>query len=184
MTNQMVTEDLSRISALYELDLGHAPHQKTEIEQVYYPQFDASVRQEAAAMARHYELFYCLEKTVRSLISKSLLEAEGSEDWWDRGRIPSHIREEVRDRIRKEVDSGVNRRSFDELDYTNFGELSTIIVANWDLFGSPLNSKKAAEKIMSSLNTLRAPIAHCCALAETEQLRLSLAVRDWFRLME
>jgi len=38
--------------------------------------------------------------------------------------------------------------------------------------------------VMGSLNTLRGPIAHCSPLAEDEALRLRLAVRDWFRLME
>ena len=71
------------------------------------------------------------------------------------------------------------------MDYTTFGELSNIIVANWDLFGGTLfNSKKALEKVMASLNALRNPIAHCSPLAEDEQLRLRLAVGDWFRLME
>ncbi len=37
---------------------------------------------------------------------------------------------------------------------------------------------------MTSLNMLRAPIAHCCPLAEDEIVRLRLTVKDWFRLME
>jgi hypothetical protein len=37
---------------------------------------------------------------------------------------------------------------------------------------------------MASLNTLRAPIAHCSPLGEDEVVRLQLAVRDWFRLQE
>ena len=38
--------------------------------------------------------------------------------------------------------------------------------------------------IMTSLNTLRAPIAHCSPLAEDEVVRFQLTVKDWFRLME
>ena len=72
----------------------------------------------------------------------------------------------------------------DELDYTTFGELSVVIIFNWDIFGGLFNSKKAVEKVMASLNALRNPIAHCSPLAEDEQLRLQLTVRDWFRLME
>ena len=41
-----------------------------------------------------------------------------------------------------------------------------------------------AEKIIASLNALRAPIAHCSPLADDEVIRLQLTVRDWFRLME
>jgi hypothetical protein len=72
----------------------------------------------------------------------------------------------------------------EELDYSTFGELSVIIASNWDVFGGLFTSKKAVEKVMASLNSLRGPIAHCSALAEDEVVRLQLAVRDWFRLME
>ena len=78
----------------------------------------------------------------------------------------------------------MTRRSEEELDYTTFGELSQIITTNWDIFGSLLSSKRALEKVMTALNNLRGPIAHCSMLAEDEVLRLKLTVRDWFRLME
>jgi len=32
-----------------------------------------------------------------------------------------------------------------------------------------------------NLNTLRGPIAHCSELAQDEEIRLRLSVRDWFR---
>jgi hypothetical protein len=75
-------------------------------------------------------------------------------------------------------------RSSDELDYTTFGELSVIIASNWAIFGGLFSSRKAVEKVMASLNSLRGPIAHCSPLAEDEIMRLRLTVRDWFRLME
>jgi hypothetical protein len=43
---------------------------------------------------------------------------------------------------------------------------------------------RALERILGNLNTLRAPIAHCKALAEDEVTRLHLSLRDWFRQME
>ena len=82
------------------------------------------------------------------------------------------------------MDAGVTIRSDEEIDYTTFGELSTIIKSNWDIFGDIFNSPKAVERVMSNLNTLRAPIAHCSKLAEDEEVRLQLSVRDWYRLME
>ena len=156
----------------------------TDLEERYVPQFDMDVRREAATMAKAYELFYCLEKTIRKLVSESLSASTAREDWWETNVVPSHIKGEVFARIKAEVDAGVTRRSMDALDYTTFGELANIITANWEVFGGPLNSKKAVEKVMSSLNSLRNPIAHCSLLAEDEEFRLSLALRDWFRLME
>ena len=61
---------------------------------------------------------------------------------------------------------------------------SSLSINNWDIFGSLFNRKKAVEEVMASLNTLRNPIDHCSMLAEDEQLRLRVTVRDWFRLME
>jgi len=184
MTNQMLVEDLGRIARMHGVELGHMSMVPQAVEGIYYPQFDAAVRAEASAMAKHYEVFYSLEKSIRELVAQTIEAAEKREDWWATARVPANIQSEVTSRIQKELDAGVTRRSFDELDYTTFGELSVIIASNWDIFGGLFNSKKAVEKVMASLNALRNPIAHCSPLAEDEELRLQLTVRDWFRLME
>ena len=184
MTNQMLAEDLGRVARAHGVELGHMPALPQTVEDVYYPQFDAAVRAEAAAMAKHYEVFYSLEKSIRELVAQTIEAAEKREDWWWSPRVPANIQSDVAGRIQKELDAGVTRRSLDELDYTTFGELSVIIASNWDIFGGLFNSKKAVEKVMASLNALRNPIAHCSPLAEDEELRLQLTVRDWFRLME
>jgi hypothetical protein len=185
MTNQMVVEDLARIGTVHGVDLGHLPSTPQTVEEVYYPQFDMAVRAQAAAMARHYEVFYSLETSIRKLVSQTIETAEKTEAWWASARVPQAIKTEVQSRIAKELDAGVTRRSLDELDYTTFGELSELIQANWDIFGGTLfTSKRAVQKVMASLNALRNPIAHCCPLAEDEEVRLQLTVRDWFRLME
>ena len=184
MTNQMLAEDLGRIGRTHGIEFGHLPSAPQAVEDVYYPQFDAAVRTEAAAMAKHYEVFYSLEKSIRELVAQTIETAEKREDWWNSSRVPPNIQADVQNRVQKELDAGVTRRSLDELDYTTFGELSVIIASNWDIFGGLFNSKKAVEKVMASLNALRNPIAHCSPLAEDEELRLQLTVRDWFRLME
>jgi hypothetical protein len=182
MTNQMVAEDLVRIGKLHSIDLGHlsAPAQ----EDIYYPQFTAEARAEAAEMSKHYETFYCLEKSIRTFVSKTIEAAEKTDKWWASARVPTNVKTEVASRVKKEIDSGMTRRSTDELDYTTFGELTVIITANWDIFGGSLSSQSAVNKVMASLNSLRGPVAHCSPLAEDEVLRLQLAVRDWFRLTE
>jgi hypothetical protein len=107
MTNEILTEDLHRIGVAYSVDLGHAPI-TTKVEDVYYPQFDAKLREEAAAMARHCEVFYCLEKAIRILVSETIETAERTEDWWPTQRVPQDIKTEVAVRIQKELDAGVN----------------------------------------------------------------------------
>jgi hypothetical protein len=133
-------------------------------------------------MSEHYEVFYSLEKSIRSLIVDTL-EAADSGSWWS-NRVPQKIRTDAEARMQKEIESGMTPRSDEPIDFTNFGELGEIIKTNWDVFGDLFKSPKAVERVMANLNTLRGPIAHCSPLAEDEIVRLRLSVRDWFRLME
>lgn len=182
MTNQLLEIELDRVERDLRVDLGRRPTVDAWEEQ-YYPQFDEAVRVEAAQMSSHYRVFYCLEKTIRNLISETI-EAQDGANWWDSGRIPQGIHDEVAKRIQREVDAGVTLRSEAPIDFTTFGELSEIIKKNWDLFGGLFDSARAVEKVLANLNLLRGPIAHCSLLAEDEILRLELSLRDWFRLME
>jgi len=183
ISNQMAENDLDRVERDLAIDLrrGHVP--TLEKDQTYYPQIDRAIRQETAEMSRHYEVFFSLEKSIRSLVRDALLTAEG-ETWWQTSRVPPKIKQDAESRLQREVDSAMTLRSSDPLDFTTFGELGEIIKANWDVFGSIFTSPKAVEKVMANLNSLRGPIAHCTRLAEDEIVRLQLSVRDWFRLME
>lgn len=151
-------------------------------DDVYYPQLEEALRKEASEMAEHYEVFYALERSIRQLVGEQLREDQGS-DWWD-SAVPDSVKQNVNKNVEKERDQGVTPRSTELIDYTTFGELGEIIRSNWSSFGGIFNNRKALDKIFVNLNTLRAPIAHCAPLAPDEVLRLRLAVRDWFRLME
>ena len=123
MANQLTVHDLSLIEERFEVSLGHTQETSDDRDQKYYPQFDEDVRKEAAGMARHYEIFYCLEKSIRTFVADMLQEEEKA-SWWDSGRIPQKIHQDVAARIKRELDAGITRRSEYEIDYTNFGELS------------------------------------------------------------
>lgn len=183
LANQLVEHDLDRVEREFAIDLRRQHKQVLDSDEDYYPQIEQAFRSEAAAMAPHYEVFYSLEKAIRRLISDSL-ESDDGPNWWAGHRVSPDLQKEVAKRQQREIDSGTTPRSSDPIDFTTFGELGEIIKQNWDVFGALFTSVKAVEKVMSSLNTLRGPIAHCSPLAEDEVLRLRLAVRDWFRLME
>lgn len=183
LSNQLVENELDRVEAEYAVDLRRGHQSTLERDESYYPQIESQIRAEAARMAPHYEVFYSLETTIRGLIADSL-EAQHGADWWNNGPIPQKIKTDAEARRAREVDTGMTPRSDDLLDFTTFGELGEIIKANWDVFGALFSSIKAVERVMASLNSLRGPIAHCSPLAEDEVVRLRLAVRDWFRLME
>jgi hypothetical protein len=183
ITNHIAETELSRVEKELQIDLGRGVTSQTDRDETYYPQFEEQVRREASEMAKHYEIFYCLEKSIRKLVSDTI-ESDRGATWWTSGRVQPQISKGVAERMQREVDSGVTPRSPEPLDYTTFGELGELIKTNWDLFGGVFSSVKAVEKVMASLNTLRGPIAHCSPLAQDEVTRLQLGLRDWFRLME
>lgn len=187
MTNMLIESEIDQLEKRLDLKLrdGLASREETlsDIERAYFPQFAKSLRDEAAEMAHSYELFYCLEKTIRSQITELLALTHGT-DWWKHTVIPQQIVTDVKKRTQRERESGITPRSSDPLDYTNFGELGEIIRFNWQAFSGTFNNIKAMDKVMFNLNSLRNPIAHCSVLAEDEVLRLKLSLRDWFRLMD
>jgi hypothetical protein len=150
-------------------------------DEEFYPQFPEHIRREAEGMARHYEIFYCLETSIRQLIADRLKEEVGT-DWWEKS-VPDQIRKNAEDNRRKESETGMTPRSDEMIDFTTFGELGQIISANNKFFGDTFRDLKAVSRILSSLNSLRSPIPHCCPLAEDEVSRLQISLKDWFRQM-
>ena len=59
-------------------------------------------------MAQHYEVFYCLEKSIRSLVVELMFEKYG-ENWWD--KVKEEIRKNVDLNIKREEESGFTIRS-------------------------------------------------------------------------
>jgi hypothetical protein len=124
-------------------------------------------------MARHYEIFYCLEISIRQLIMERLKEEAGA-DWWDVS-VPEQIRRNAEENRKRESEMGMTPRSDEMIDFTTFGELGQIINSNREIFGDTFRDLKAVSRVLTSLNSLRAPIAHCCPLAETRLADYALA---------
>ncbi|MGZ0708261.1 Swt1 family HEPN domain-containing protein [Coraliomargarita sp. W4R53] len=180
MSHGLVERDLDAVEESFKVDLQRKI--VDDKDEDYYPQFSFGLRSEASEMGRHYELFYCLEKSIRELVAETL-KASNGEQWWENS-VPQIVQQNAKQNIKRELDSGYTQRSEEEIDYTTFGELGEIVRKNWADFGGIFSSEKAFTKIMNSLNMLRGPIAHCCPLAEDEVVRLKLTMKDWFRLME
>jgi integrase len=172
-----------RANAQDRIKKAQGPVQSPRNEGTRYPEFAQAVREEAAEMAGQYEIFYCLEQAIRKFVTSHLSEAFGAA-WWSSGHVPQDIVADAAAIMRRERDSGITPRSDDPIDYTSFGQLSGIITSNWTLFETKMKntSKRAVERVMSNLNLIRGPIAHCCKMSHDERDRLGLAVKDWFRM--
>lgn len=184
MSRQLVQVELEDVAARHNVDpiVISETDDESVTQEGYYLQFPAGLRQQAAEMSGYYQIFYCLENEIRDMIESQLEDAYG-ESWWEE-HCPENVKNSVESNKKREQDNGVTLRSSHPIDYTTFGELGEILKINWDIFGATFNSKRGMEKVLSSLNLLRGPIAHCAPLAEDEVLRLHLAVRDFYRLME
>jgi len=181
LANSLAENELDKIESEFDLNLGRIEKKEVQAKS-YYLQFNSDYRKEARMMAQHYEVFYCLEKSIRSLVVQLMFEKYG-ENWWD--KVKEEIRKAVDLNIKREEESGFTIRSEVKIDYTTFGELSQIVTGNWEAFETLFTrGQRSFQKIMNNLNQLRGPIAHCCPLAEDEIVRLELTVKDWFRIME
>jgi hypothetical protein len=181
LANSLAETNLDKLEKELDIDLGRKELVETK-KKDYYLQFSSSFRNEAKEMAEHYEVFYCLERSIRTLVVQLMKEKFG-DNWWTEKVNPTIITN-VDNNIKREEESGFTQRSELKIDYTTFGELGQIVSGNWDAFADLFKNPRAFQKIMTSLNLLRGPIAHCCPLAEDEVIRLEITVKDWFRLME
>lgn len=142
MTAQLIEEDLDAVEQDLALDLGRERATATGEASDYYPQIEHAFRAEAKEMAPHYEVFYSLERTIRTLVADSL-EAADSAGWWsDPSRVPLKIKDDCESRLKKEEDTGVTLRSENPLDFSTFGELGLIITTNWDVVRRALQERE------------------------------------------
>lgn len=181
VNRSLLTAELRSIEERFGVEILPTAVSQEGPHESFYPQIPRSLRDSAAEMAQHYEAFYCLENYIRDLVIEQLESLHG-QTWWD-DKVPEKVKDNVAFNMQREKDEGVTPRSPDLIDYTTFGELSNIIDANWSDFGDIFNSRKGVTRVLSRLNLLRGPIAHCSGLSEDEELRLRLSLRDWFRLM-
>jgi Swt1-like HEPN len=150
----------------------------------YLKQVDFAIVSNAERMSEFYKLFYSLENDMRELIESAMQEAKGT-DWWNIA-VPQIVRENVKKNYDREASEGLPPRSERFIEYTTFGELGEILKENWDVFSGMFSnaSKNRVLRVINRLNIARGPIAHCNILPEEEAIRLKLAIRDWYKLME
>lgn len=182
MKNMLIESALDDLEIQNSIDLGRKIETTMNKDPDYYPQFEQDLRTEAKIMSTHYEAFYCLERSIRRLVTEKMIDFYGA-NWWTE-QVKDEIQRNVELNIKREIDAGITPRSDNQIDYTTFGELGDIVRKSWEAFDDLFNSQKAFNRIMTNLNILRGPIAHSCPLHKSEALRLGLSIEDWFRLME
>jgi hypothetical protein len=78
MTHQLIESDLTAVEKRFSIDLGRDSNERSTLpDEDYYPQFEERLRKQAATMSRHFEVFYCLENSLRQTVKAKL-----TDDFW------------------------------------------------------------------------------------------------------
>lgn len=134
----------------------------------------------ATKMATVYLTIAAFENTVRDFISKRLLEEVGA-DWWTTA-VSSKIRDKAESRRREEEKIRWHTPRGDEpINYTEFGDLASIVGQNWSHFEDHLQSQDWMRQIIATLERSRNVIMHSGELGLQDVERIGTAIRDWIR---
>jgi HEPN superfamily Swt1-like protein len=131
-------------------------------------------------VASVYVAIAAFENTVREFVAKRLLEIEGA-DWWTKV-----VSEKIRTKAdtRKEEESKVRwhtPRGDEPINYTEFGDLPSIIGQNWPRFEDHLQSQDWVRQIILTLERSRNVIMHSGELGMVDVERVATSIRDWIR---
>jgi hypothetical protein len=167
------TQRASRISLTSNVDASVAARLPIEA-------LDQDLVSRAKRMATVYVAIAAFENTVREFVSKRLLEVVGA-DWWK-----SAVSEKIRTKAetRKTEESKVRwhaPRGDEPLNYTEFGDLASIVAQNWQHFENHLESQDWVRQIISTLERSRNVIMHSGELGLQDVERIGTAIRDWIR---
>ncbi|MCH7998388.1 MAG: hypothetical protein IIA91_02770 [Chloroflexi bacterium] len=140
--------------------------------------FSLQIRNQALRMAEVYTFFFSFENSVRELVESRLREALGSQ-WWDNG-VPQAVRKKVDLRRDKEKANRWHQaRGGSDIYYADFGDLSRVIISNWELFEDLFPAQDWISSRLDDLEMSRNVIAHNGILADVEVNRIELYLRDW-----
>jgi hypothetical protein len=150
------------------------------LDEVLAP-FGIALRNDALYMARLYALIFCFENSVRSLIRERLEENEGVE-WWD--KAPQKVKKIAESRKKDALkNSWLEGQNKDILSFVEFGDLSSIIIENWEVFSDLIPSQHWLQQRFEELEKARNFIAHNRLLLPSEFQRIEMYIGDWNKLV-
>jgi hypothetical protein len=135
----------------------------------------------ARRMATVYTAIAAFENSVRDFVSKRLLEHAG-EGWWtqcvsEKIRAKAESRREEEAKVRWHTPRGEQ-----PVNYTEFGDLTSIISQNWEQFEPHLRTTQDwVRQILSTLERSRNVIMHSGELANVDIERIGTVIRDWVK---
>ena len=132
----------------------------------------------AKQMATVYTAIAAFENTVRQFVVKVLIENNG-ESWWQEC-VSEKIRTKAESRkIEEEKIKWHTPRGDSLINYTEFGDLASIMAQNLPLFEDHIVSIDWARQIFNTLERSRNVIMHSGQLGRRDVERIGTNIRDW-----
>lgn len=155
-------------------------YNEVPIERIEASDFTPRIIHQANKMSSIYTVFFCLENSVRELITDRLAERKGV-DWWE-VCVPKKIKDSVQKlKEQEEKNRYHTQRSTSSIGYTMFGNLAQIILSNWEEFSDLFPTQAWVNARFTDLEMSRNIIMHTSVLPEIEIERIESICRDWIR---
>ena len=134
---------------------------------------------EAQRMSVVYAAIHSFENAVRATVTKAMTEEHGA-TWWD--KVPERIQKTSKTRMEEDAKFRWHgARGTTEINYCDFGDLSSIIVTNWAVFEDLLGNMEWAKATLNSLEKSRNIVMHSGSVAKEDVERIGMNIRDWIR---
>ena len=174
----LTEESLDKAGRLTKQTLS-SEETSTIIGKLSYELLDDLALEEAKRMSLVYTAIHAFENMVREYVKSTLIEAH-KEDWWD--KVPSKIQKKVSTRMDEDAKFRWHgTRGGSEMEYCDFGDLSSIIVVNRGDFEITLSDIEWAKSVLSVLERSRNIVMHGGVLAIQDIERIGGNIRDWIR---
>lgn len=148
-----------------------------QINRIAESDFSPKLWYNASKMSIIYIALYCAENMLRDFIVDRLSETKGV-DWWD-SCVPNKVKEDVKKlKEKEEKNKYYSNRSNSNIGYTMLGNLTQIIINNWDDFSDIIPSQAWIKSRMDDLEMSRNIIMHTGLLPDIEMERIESIVRD------
>lgn len=132
----------------------------------------------AKVMATVYTAIAAFENTVREFVMTVLMENFG-ENWWEQS-VSSGIRKKAESRKKEEDKIKWHTHRGDSLiNYTEFGDLASVMSSNYEIFSPYIISVEWARNIITTIERSRNVIMHSGELSARDVERIGINIRDW-----
>src|ERR1700680_2527020 len=119
---------------------------------------DSDLLADAQRMSLLYTAIHSVENMVRLLVMKAMAERHGS-GWWP--KVPERIQKTVKTRMEEDAKFRWHgARGTTEINYSDFGDWSSIIVTNWEVFEDVVANLEWAKAVLGTLEKSRNIVMH------------------------